>query len=174
MIKSMHFEFIRQHRLDKRLDANNRMLETICELSEDPLKTLQKIVVQKVWSMKEMLVRTTRDGTPVWKKLVNSGISCGADSLIWSICDYTYKLDPDFFNNENNVIPVIMLRGEGMLESVQLLEYYSLIFDIQSISLHRPLIHSKNCPHANYPRDCDRRQCQSIPLGENQRPEHAF
>ena len=118
MIKSIHFQFIRHHREDQVLDANNRVLEDICDLSEDPLETLLRIKVLNVLSMRQMLMRTMRDGTAVWKLLVNSGISCGADSLIWSICDYMYKLDPEYFNSDLNLIPVIMLRGEGMLESV--------------------------------------------------------
>ena len=77
---------------------------------------------------------------------------------------YLSEFVPDVLNTSWKV-PLVMMRGIGMLESAQLLECYARFFETMSVTVHRIMGHYEGCSRATTQRESDIRAAASILLG---------
>lgn len=61
-----------------------------------------------------------------------------------------------------------------MLESVDLLEFYHLILDMNSIILRQNMPHAKDCSHINEPAESEKESAACILISQGQTPDDAY
>ena len=67
---------------------------------------------------------------------------------------FLFEFNPEVLNTSWK-IPLVMMRGIGMLESAQLLECYARFFETMSVTVHRIIGHYEGCSRTKEQRESD-------------------